>query len=278
MTITTKARRRTAALLLGLILLGGGCLSAPCPSVRAGESFSYRLYELGTPRPNRVHVLRVDLAGGDLVPAVVLSKNPPEAEFNATLTDPLELAAHPDTVALVNTNPWSPWPIPFGDRRVRITGLAAAGGEVRSRPTSTSIWFEDGRAFIGDPGTTEISEGTGTWGRRLIVAGGEITTSTPEEGSGQLAPRTAIGCCREGTTLWLVVVDGRRPGFSEGMNNHELALFMRSLGAWQAANMDGGGSSILIVDQGRGPRVVNRPSGGHRRPLPLALTIRRKKP
>jgi hypothetical protein len=74
-------------------------------------------------------------------------------------------------------------------------------------------------------------------------------------------PRTLAGVRADGTIL-LVTVDGRRPGWSVGMTLHEAARLMRSLGARDALNLDGGGSSAMTV---RG-EVVSRPSdrGGER--------------
>jgi hypothetical protein len=75
-------------------------------------------------------------------------------------------------------------------------------------------------------------------------------------------PRTLVGVRPDGTLL-LVTVDGRAPGWSVGMTLGEAARLMRSLGAWDALNLDGGGSSTMTV---RG-EVVNRPSdrvGGRR--------------
>ncbi len=74
-------------------------------------------------------------------------------------------------------------------------------------------------------------------------------------------PRTLAGVRADGTIL-LVTVDGRRPGWSVGMTLPEAARLMRSLGARDALNLDGGGSSTMTV---RG-EVVSRPSdrGGER--------------
>jgi len=68
-------------------------------------------------------------------------------------------------------------------------------------------------------------------------------------------PRSAIGFSRDSSTLFLVVVDGRTQR-SVGMTLVELAALMRRVGAWQAMNFDGGGSSTMIV-QGA---LVNAPS------------------
>ena len=68
-------------------------------------------------------------------------------------------------------------------------------------------------------------------------------------------PRTLAGVTATGGLL-LVTVDGRRPGYSVGMGLPEAARLMRSLGARDALNLDGGGSTTMVI---RG-RVVNRPS------------------
>lgn len=68
-------------------------------------------------------------------------------------------------------------------------------------------------------------------------------------------PRTMAGVDRHGRLL-LVTVDGRQPGVSEGFTLGEAARFMRSLGAVQALNLDGGGSSAMVVKGA----LVNVPS------------------
>jgi hypothetical protein len=69
-------------------------------------------------------------------------------------------------------------------------------------------------------------------------------------------PRTAVKISRDGSTLFLVTVDGRQPAVSIGMSLYELALYLKELGCWNAMNFDGGGSTTMVV---RGD-VVNKPS------------------
>ncbi|MCS7264180.1 MAG: phosphodiester glycosidase family protein [Armatimonadetes bacterium] len=80
-------------------------------------------------------------------------------------------------------------------------------------------------------------------------------------------PRTAVGL-KEDALIW-VVVDGRQPGYSEGMSLDELAEFLRNIGCKDALNLDGGGSSTLLV---RG-KVVNRPSDGRERAIANSLLL-----
>ncbi len=61
---------------------------------------------------------------------------------------------------------------------------------------------------------------------------------------------------KPGGDLLLVAVDGRRPGYSVGASFPESAAIMDSLGAEEAVNLDGGGSTTVTVRQ----RLVNRPS------------------
>jgi hypothetical protein len=72
-------------------------------------------------------------------------------------------------------------------------------------------------------------------------------------------PRTAVGRTSDGELL-LVTVDGRRSGWSVGLTLEELVTVMRRLGAVDALNLDGGGSTTMTV----AGRVRNRPSESNR--------------
>ena len=80
-------------------------------------------------------------------------------------------------------------------------------------------------------------------------------------------PRTAVGQLADGRII-LVVVDGRRRGYSSGMTNFELALTLVRLGAVAGAALDGGGSSTMAFDG----QLLNRPSGAER-PVSEALLM-----
>jgi hypothetical protein len=68
-------------------------------------------------------------------------------------------------------------------------------------------------------------------------------------------PRTMAGVTPGGDLL-LVAVDGRKPGYSVGASFREEAAIMDSLGAGEAVNLDGGGSTTMTI----GTRLVTRPS------------------
>jgi hypothetical protein len=94
-------------------------------------------------------------------------------------------------------------------------------------------------------------------GKDLLVMGGHPILSLD---SSMLQPRTAIGYSANGRFLYLVVVDGRQPFYSEGITLIELAHLMVSLGSAYAINLDGGGSSTMVIvgSDGR-THILNSP-------------------
>lgn len=83
-------------------------------------------------------------------------------------------------------------------------------------------------------------------------------------------PRSAIALTASGDLL-LVVIDGRSSR-SSGMTLHELAAYLKKLGAKEAINLDGGGSSSLFIHG----KTVNRPSDGKERPISNGILITQK--
>lgn len=86
-------------------------------------------------------------------------------------------------------------------------------------------------------------------------------------------PRTAIGYNDE--AVFVVTVDGRQPGYANGMTLPELAELFVALGADAALNLDGGGSTTMAVrhTEDLPLSVVNRPSDGAPRPVSNALVL-----
>ena len=86
--------------------------------------------------------------------------------------------------------------------------------------------------------------------------------------------RTAVGFSADGTKMWLATVDGRQAD-SRGMTELELARHLKSLGADDAINLDGGGSSTLLArDEGEAaPSVRNSPSDGGERLVPNGIGV-----
>ncbi|MEO6119329.1 MAG: phosphodiester glycosidase family protein [Terriglobales bacterium] len=119
-------------------------------------------------------------------------------------------------------------------------------------------------------------------GRDFLVVNGkaqftdEGVTYKPGEFR-NINPRTAVGIDKKGKRLYLLVVDGRSES-SKGMTYGELAAEMVRLGAYTAINLDGGGSSTLVIRDARGElKVMNKPSDKKERAVANVLGITVKK-
>ena len=102
-------------------------------------------------------------------------------------------------------------------------------------------------------------------GHPMLVRDGRVLPDVDSAGNAGFRgvnPRTAVGVGDAGRRLFLVTVDGRQPGFSVGISLRDLAELMRELGATDALNLDGGGSTTFVVADSVGAalRVANRPS------------------
>ena len=86
-------------------------------------------------------------------------------------------------------------------------------------------------------------------------------------------PRTMVGVKEDGTLLF-VTVDGRQPGSEMyGMTYDEQAALMEYYGSYEAYNLDGGGSTTMLIREGNEFRVLNSPSDGEARRDANALLV-----
>lgn len=125
--------------------------------------------------------------------------------------------------------------------------------------------------------TANLPAQTSTGGHPVILRDGqpvELEQRDPKVRNRH--PRTIIGWNDAGD-LWLLTIDGRQRGHSVGVTLGEAAAHMRELGASDAMNLDGGGSSTFVTGvpctDGRAPCVRNRPSDGRERRLSTALAL-----
>lgn len=154
-----------------------------------------------------------------------------------------------------------------GDNSIPANGVVFSGH-------GTSRDFLDQHIFIGDtisfvlalpPITKSITQMVG--GTPRLIRNGVATVEWAAESIGSAFsydrhPRTAVGFNQDSTKLYLFTVDGRQAGYSVGMSLYELADYMLEWYVYQGVNLDGGGSTTMVV---RG-NVVNSPSdaGGER--------------
>ncbi len=91
-------------------------------------------------------------------------------------------------------------------------------------------------------------------------------------------PRTALGLDATNRRAWMVVVDGRQAGYSEGMTLPELARLFESLGATDAINLDGGGSSSLALSGELANSPIHTSIPGRERPVANHFGLRLSSP
>lgn len=109
----------------------------------------------------------------------------------------------------------------------------------------------------------------------LLVQNGKVDLEMDPKSSraNEIAPRTAVATNADGSEVYLITVDGRS-SVSRGMKLPEFANYLVSIGAYNALNLDGGGSTTMALRQ-RGaqyPTVINRLSDGAERAVSTILS------
>jgi hypothetical protein len=168
-------------------------------------------------------------------------------------------------VAGINANPFDPVSATEGESR-RVVGIAVSDGLVLAPPHAeydALVFYRDGRAAItgqGEIGDLALVENAAGGFRMVLRQGIPVV---PGENPPR-HPRSAAGLSAEGRTLYLLCVDGRRPG-SAGATEAELGLLLKRLGAFDGLNFDGGGSTALALRYSDG-KVRNANIPVHRIP------------
>lgn len=201
-----------------------------------------------------ISVLEINGRALDLVEA------PPQ-----TLWKTSEFAGHYGAAAAVNCG-FFRMRSPYGsvmyyrqDREERYPNLPERKVHGRSTRQTGSVVITDGKLYIvktDSPMDAERyidGEDVVTSGPLMMVEG-RMEDVSVESFNTARHPRTAIGKKPDGTVVF-VVVDGRSKGNAEGMTIFELQKVMGWLGCQDALNLDGGGSSALVVNG----TVVNCP-------------------
>lgn len=252
---------------LGLLLTAVQWLIRPLPTNIQTEPFTgvkYSRIVKREPRPLMLHIVEIDLTAegiGFVGTTGDLSLNPAYEFWGKTTGSFLEEAGAQIAVnggffyPFYETTPWDYYP--KAGEPVNVDGLSMAHGVVYSPVRNR--W-----AVLCINGTTVTIERddcpTGTEqavaGSVMLLRDGRI----PPRLQNKLNPRTAVALDAAGETMWLVVVDGRQRWYSEGMTLTELAELLQDLGAHNALNLDGGGSTTLVMMEKDGrSQTINAP-------------------
>lgn len=126
-------------------------------------------------------------------------------------------------------------------------GAMAAGEEITINIRTSTNAFPD---------HIDIDEAIGGSGH-IILQDGEITNI----GNPECHPRTFMGINKEGTKIYSIVIDGRNSAISAGITLDDQGYVLKALGGWTGVNLDGGGSSVMYVNE----EIKNHPSDGTER-------------
>ncbi len=228
----------------------------------------------GFPELQVVHAIRVDLKDPD----IHLFTSPRIEDYAVSsretagytvsdflVTNRLQLA--------INANFFTPeqYYLPAGTA-MDISGLAVCEGTMvsaqESSTYSASVTFTAGNvpAIIPTnwPPVSTAAIYTAVSGTYPLVVNGVNVGYQYRNSSGfihQLNPRTALGISQDKRYLYLITIDGRQSGYSVGAYDYETAAWLMLLGAYNGVNMDGGGSTTLVMQDSTGqPVTLNRSS------------------
>lgn len=242
--------------LAGLHLLGRFVRPQPRPLIESPyQGVTYTRSVTRSPRPMVIHLVSIDLSATG-IRLLVTPGDPLPARTTS------EFARDFGVQLAINGDGFTPWydnglwdyaPRP-GDPVTPI-GFAASNGQVYSSDTDSepTLYFGPNNQASFETPIGKVYNALS--GNLLLVKNGKPLANLGDSP----APRSAVGLDKKGKTLILVVVDGRQPGYSEGMTLDELAALLTANGAQTAMNLDGGGSSTLVMRGALGIRVLNSP-------------------
>lgn len=276
--VSLRPRRKVMRIVFGILtllaLIIGGTLfwytHRPLPpevNETLFQGITYIRDVRSVPRPLIVHVVNVDLdapglhffvtPGGVDIPARTVSQFADEFD--------LQLAINGDYFA-----PWyDSFPgdyYPHAGDPVDTHGLAASEGTLfsdGSAPVFDTLYISAGSTVSFDTPNGDIYNAISGL-PLLLFEGKNLVENAEDDYYVGLNPRTAVGLDETGRMLILMLVDGRQPGYSEGVSLNELCDLLLEYGAYHAINFDGGGSVTLVAENADGTiQVLNSPI--HRR-------------
>lgn len=229
----------------------------------------YQRLALSQPRPIVIHIVTIDLT----IPGVRALVTPrfstsPDMKIPARTTS--EFVNEFDLKLAINANFFSPfyektpWDFyPKSGDLVNVVGRAISNGDdysIIDRNWPTLCLSPHNYAQISDNSICPTQTTQAISGNLILVANGQAVTMPKNSPLNQRPyPRTAVATNQTGDKLWLILVDGKQPFYSDGFTLAELTEFMINLGVDKALNLDGGGSTTLVVSSNSQAKLLNSP-------------------
>jgi hypothetical protein len=295
-----KLRRLVPAFSLALLIAGATGVApqrAPVTPAVPAAATARRAATLDTgvthlmivrtlPTPLVEHVVEIDLAKAPGALKLVANQSAPDGGLIATTVS--QLAAKGDLSVAVNASffelPAGRYP-ESGERVEAVGGLILEGRTISPKGPGLALI---NAALCVEGRNVSVEKGFECRGATYGIASGPLHLWQGQGVDTEFAdkifkaprhPRTAVGVDSARRKVWLIVADGRQEGVSEGATLDELKQTLKELGAVDALNLDGGGSSVLVArvsgPNGSSLRVLNVPIHekvpGRERPVVTAL-------
>lgn len=166
-------------------------------------------------------------------------------------------------IAWLFTDTAQKWPYAFQSRPIVARGKTNDPSFIDLNTIDPWKWWKMNTAIGGGP---------------VLLQEGKLNITNQEEqmfvnGLNDLHPRTAVGYTKN-NKLIILVVQGRSPGIAEGATLNEEATILADLGCHEALNLDGGGSSCMLVN---GKETIKPSDKEGQRAVPAVFLIRYKR-
>lgn len=255
-------------LLLPLIVYGWQCFLRPPQSDSEQKLFKGIVYKRKfglTARPVIAHIISIDLSVAGVkvlvTPPQAIDKKNTRAQTTSQFLqkNKLQLAVNANYFYPFRENtPWDYYPH-TGDITYSI-GQAISNGKHYSKADANWAVLcisSNNRAQILESGDCPKNTLQGVAGTDVFINNGKPVKSESE--NDKPYPRVAVATNKQGNILWLIAIDGKQPLYSEGATIAELTQIARNLGAYKALNLDGGGSTTLVMTKNNKPKLLNAP-------------------
>ncbi|HSN61878.1 MAG TPA: phosphodiester glycosidase family protein, partial [Ferruginibacter sp.] len=146
-------------------------------------------------------------------------------------------------------------------------------------PKDSAVLFQFDKVSRNyQPGLKKWKVQTAVGGGPVLVQNGQVNISNNEElkfagkAINDKHPRTIMGYTKDHKMI-IMVVEGRNPAVAEGASLIQAAKLMAGVGCIEALNLDGGGSSCMLIN---GKETIHPSDKGLQRPVPAVFIIREK--
>ncbi|MEA1950496.1 MAG: phosphodiester glycosidase family protein [Planctomycetota bacterium] len=251
----------------GLVLVAAVMFTAPARAaitvgswdeIFSGIDHATGYADSAEPRLQKVNCLRIDLSSNIEFFAT------PHNGSDETMTEKTgDFLMSNDLQVAINANFFSPWSSsweysyetnPLGavvSQGNVVSPSQSAYEELKISQTNTA-WFNTSPPASLDDAWTAVA------GHPVLVLDGVVQPSA----GGDAHPRTAVGISQNDRYLYMMTIDGRQTGVSEGATYKETADWLVRFGSYNGLNLDGGGSTTMAMDDGQGGYdLLNVPVG-----------------